>query len=142
MILNGSIPTPAVAAVPLALVPAGGYLTCRQVSRTGQLKVHYPYRRSGCKRVIDVEVLKKDYPKNWCIPRGAPKNTCTVNITPRRLQRLKTKPGEKFTWTNTSLKDGKQVQSGTAEADKYGLVTMENVIVTKDQNRIRLVRRH
>ena len=89
MILNRSIPTPAVTAVPLALVPAGGYLTCRQVSRTGQLKVHYPYRRSGCKRVIDVEVLKKDYPKNRRIPRGAPKDACTVNIAPRRPQRLK-----------------------------------------------------
>jgi len=141
MILNRSIPTPAVTAVLLALGLAGGYLAYRQVSRTGQLKVHYPYWCSKCKRVIDVEVLKKDYPNNWRIPRGAPKDTCTVNITPRRLQRSKIKPGETFTWTNTSLKQGKRIQSGSATADKYGLVTMENVIVTKGQNRIRLMRK-
>ena len=71
--------------------------------------------------------------------RGAPKDECTVDVTPRRCQKFQLKPGQKFKWTNTSVKEGKQVQSGTAEADKHGLVTMQKVTVTKGANRITLV---
>jgi len=70
---------------------------------------------------------------------GAPADTCTVNITPRRLQKLKVAPGTAFTWTNTSLADGEVVQTGKAVADEYGLITMEKVTVTKGKNRIKLV---
>ena len=70
--------------------------------------------------------------------RGAPKEACTVDITPRRLQKLQVKPGMKFTWTSTSVKDGETVQRGSAEADKHGLVTMKKVTVTQGGNRIRL----
>ena len=71
--------------------------------------------------------------------RGAPADRCTVDITPRRCQKFKAKPGDKLKWTNTSLADNKVVQSGTATADKYGLVTLEKVTVTKSANRIVLV---
>ncbi|KKL07502.1 hypothetical protein LCGC14_2585390, partial [marine sediment metagenome] len=67
---------------------------------------------------------------------GAPKEACTVNITPRRLQKLKVAPGQTFGWTNTSVKDSKQVQAGTAKADRLGLVTLEKVTVTTGHNRI------
>ncbi|KKL24364.1 hypothetical protein LCGC14_2416050, partial [marine sediment metagenome] len=79
--------------------------------------------------------------------RGAPKDECTVDITPRRLQELSIKPGEKFTWTNVegsrlagAVSGGKAVQSGQAVADKHGLVTLEKVTVTKVRNRIKLRR--
>jgi len=71
---------------------------------------------------------------------GAPKDECAVDITPRRCQKFKAKGGEKFKWTNTSLAEKKEVQSGTVTADKWGLVTLEKVTVTKGRNRIRIVR--
>ncbi|KKL94211.1 hypothetical protein LCGC14_1866960, partial [marine sediment metagenome] len=55
---------------------------------------------------------------------AAPLDRCSVDLTPRRCRRFKAKPGEKFTWTNTTVADGKVVQSGAASADKGGLVTL------------------
>ena len=37
--------------------------------------------------------------------------------------------------------DNKVVQSGTATADKWGLVTLDKVAVTKGKNRIRIVKK-
>jgi len=71
----------------------------------------------------------------------APADACTVDVTPRRCQKFAAKAGQKFTWTNTSVKDNKQVAAGTAEADKWGLVTVPKVIVTKGKNRIVIRRR-
>jgi hypothetical protein len=71
---------------------------------------------------------------------GAPKDDCTVNVTPRRCQNFKPKPGDKFKWTNTSLADNKEIQSGESTADKYGLVTIEKVTITKTKNRIKIVK--
>jgi hypothetical protein len=45
----------------------------------------------------------------------------TVDVTPRRLQKFKPKPGEKFKWTSSTG------GSGTVTADKWGLVTVEKV---------------
>ena len=71
---------------------------------------------------------------------GDPDAICTVDVTPRRLQKLKIKPGQRFRWTNTAVSDGEQLQAGAVVADKHGLVTMEKVIVTKHGNRILLTR--
>ena len=70
---------------------------------------------------------------------GAPKEECTVDVTPRRLQKFAVKGGMKFKWTNEFVKGTRPVESGTAVADKHGLVTMKKVTVTKGPNRIRLV---
>ncbi len=69
---------------------------------------------------------------------NAPKDECTVDLTPRRLQKFSVKPGRKFQWTNTSVKESKELQSGAVVADKWGLVTLEKVVVTKGANRVRL----
>ncbi len=45
----------------------------------------------------------------------------TVDVTPRRCQKFKLKPGEKLKWANSA--GGK----GTVTADKWGLVTVEKV---------------
>ncbi|KPK83808.1 MAG: hypothetical protein AMJ81_07225 [Phycisphaerae bacterium SM23_33] len=71
---------------------------------------------------------------------GAPKEECTVDMTPRRCQNFKAAPGERFKWTNTSVPDGKEVQSGAAVADQLGLVTLEQVKVAKGKNRIKIFR--
>jgi len=67
---------------------------------------------------------------------AAPVDQCTADVTPRRCQKFKAKPGEKFTWTNTSVKDKKVVQTGQAVADKHGLATATDVIITKGKNRL------
>jgi pimeloyl-ACP methyl ester carboxylesterase len=66
----------------------------------------------------------------------APKDECTVDLTPRRLQQFKVKAGETLKWTSTS--GGKEVQSGSVTADKYGLVTIEGIKVTKAGVRVRM----
>ena len=67
---------------------------------------------------------------------AAPVDECRSDVTPRRCQKFKAKPGEKFTWTNTSLAGGKVVQSDQSVADKNGLVTAERVIISKGKNRL------
>ena len=67
---------------------------------------------------------------------SAPLDTCTADVTARRCQQFKAKPGEKFTWTNKSIAENKDVQTGTAEADEHGLVTAKNVVITKGKNRL------
>jgi pimeloyl-ACP methyl ester carboxylesterase len=66
----------------------------------------------------------------------APKDTCTVDLTPRRLQKFKVKTGDKVTWTNTS--NGAKLQSGNVTADQHGLVTLPALTVTKTGNRIQI----
>jgi hypothetical protein len=70
----------------------------------------------------------------------APEDICTVALTPRRTQRLKPKPGDKFKWTHASPDDGKELQSGTAAADASGLVTVEKLTLTTKRSKLRLWR--
>ena len=70
----------------------------------------------------------------------APKDECTVDITPRRLQQLRVGPGERVRWTSTPADGGGEAQSGEATADTLGLVTLEKVRVGKGMNRLRVER--
>ena len=76
----------------------------------------------------------------WLVA-SCPENTCTVDVTPRHCKSFKPKPGETFTWTNTSVAGGKRVARGTVKADKWGLVTVPAAAVTKTRNRIRIQRK-
>ena len=73
------------------------------------------------------------------IPK-APEELCTVDITPRRLQNFPVQAGDKIKWTSTAAATGEVLQSGTTSADRWGLVTLEKVRVTKSGNRIRVFR--
>jgi hypothetical protein len=95
-----------------------------------------------------------DEPKTWSMivwlskgdRRGryaAPKDTCAVDITPRRCQAFRPEPGGRFHWSNlrgTPQKDGgiewTEVQTGQAAADEHGLVTLKQVKVTKAKHKI------
>jgi hypothetical protein len=81
-----------------------------------------------------------DRPGEWALELRlndkAPKPDCTVDVTPRRCQQFKVKPGTKLTWSNVSLADQKEVQSGTVVADATGLVTVPKVQVSKAGNRL------
>jgi pimeloyl-ACP methyl ester carboxylesterase len=70
----------------------------------------------------------------------APRDTATVDITPRRRQQFKANPGELFNWNNLSLDTNKVIQSGQIIADKWGLVTLPKVTVSKRKNRISITR--
>ncbi|KKL50655.1 hypothetical protein LCGC14_2303300, partial [marine sediment metagenome] len=67
---------------------------------------------------------------------GAPVGRCTVDLTPRRCRQFKPKDGQKLAWTFTSEGGGKPVASGTVPADRFGLVTIEKLAVTKVKGRI------
>jgi hypothetical protein len=67
---------------------------------------------------------------------STPADDCLVDITPRRCKAFKPKPGDTFTFTNTSLRDTKEVKSGTLTADKWGLVTIKGANIFKTKNRI------
>lgn len=86
-----------------------------------------------------------DEPGRWemtvYLSPDAPADKAAMDLTPRRCQKFKPKPGDRFTWSNTSVGDKKQVQSGDAAADKAGLVTLEKVTVTKGKNRFKIVRK-
>ena len=71
---------------------------------------------------------------------AAPLDACTADVTPRRCQKFKASPGDKFAWTNTSVADGKVVQTGVAEADQWGLVTAPKVLISKGKNRLAIQR--
>ena len=85
-----------------------------------------------------------DRTDGWEITVGligqAPRETATVDITPRRRQQFKTKQGDHFTWTNTSLRSNRAIQSGQVVADRWGLITLEQVLVGKSKNRISITR--
>jgi len=75
------------------------------------------------------------------LDNNPPAEQCITDLTPRRCQKFKAAPGQKFKWTNTDLADGKVLQSGRAVADKWGLVTLEKVrILTGRKHRIKIVR--
>jgi hypothetical protein len=85
-----------------------------------------------------------DQPDRWAMTVGliekAPRDTCTVDITPRRVQRFKPKPGTKVRWTVSSPPDDKPVQSGEATVDDLGLITLPQVKVSQGQNRLAIER--
>lgn len=100
---------------------------------SGQVNLYLYWETEGIVDEVDKWEMRVGLINN------AQKDSCTVDLTPRRLQKFKIKPMEAFKWKNISLKDKKEIQSGTVIADKYGLVTVEKLIVEKgDGNRIKI----
>jgi len=82
-----------------------------------------------------------DQPRKWAMTFWLAANTtCTTDVTPRRCQKFTAKPGQAFKWAATAA-DGKELQSGTATADKWGLVTAEAVKLSKDKIRLTIERK-
>lgn len=69
----------------------------------------------------------------------APESSCTVDVTPRRLQLLKLGPGDRVEWTNRAGR--RELQRGEGVADRWGLVTLPQVRVSQDGSTITVVRR-
>jgi hypothetical protein len=65
---------------------------------------------------------------------SAPRDSCTADVTLRRVQSFKTPPGTRVAWQN--LGTGGPLQAGTAVADAYGLITLPEVLIRKRASRL------
>lgn len=84
----------------------------------------------------DIVDTEEKWEMTMVLMEKAPENSCTVDITPRRLQNLKSVAGEEFLWKNIDVASGEVIASGTLVADQYGLLTVEQTAVSKTKNRI------
>jgi len=84
-----------------------------------------------------------DEPTKWSmvvsLTDRAPKSTASADVTPRRLQQFKLKPGDRVEWTNAA--GNSTVQHGELEADTFGLVTLPQVQISRGGNRITVTRK-
>lgn len=72
---------------------------------------------------------------------NCPAKECTTDLTPRRCQAFKAKPGDTFDWEHRDAKTDKLLQSGSAKADEYGLVTVEGLRLSADKTRVTIQRK-
>ena len=95
-----------------------------------------------------------DTPGRWEMTvwmENAPLLNCTVDVTPRKCQKFRARPGQTFKWKNLQLAaapkkgekpaEGKVVGSGTVAADKWGLVTLKHITVTTNRHRLVIEKR-
>jgi pimeloyl-ACP methyl ester carboxylesterase len=84
----------------------------------------------------------QDEPNRWSVvialSEKSPKPAAAVDVTPRRLQQFKLKPGDRVEWTNSA--GSAIVQRGEAVADQWGLVTLPQMQVTRGGNRLAITR--
>ena len=84
-----------------------------------------------------------DQPDHWemtvFLLDACPRDRCTVDVTPRHCRRFKPRPGRRYTWTNTA--DGQKPAAGELAADRWGLVTLEKLLVSKARHRIVIQRK-
>lgn len=85
-----------------------------------------------------------DEPDRWEITlmlrNDCPQSQCITDLTPRRCQKFRAKPGETLRWTHTTLADNRPIQSGTATADQWGLVTVQKLKLDREKTRVRIFR--
>lgn len=84
-----------------------------------------------------------DEPDRWAMTVGliakAPADVCKVDVTPRRRQRFLIKPGTTIKWA-TSHAGGADGRSGELAADRWGLITLDQIEVRKGGTRINMAR--
>lgn len=61
-----------------------------------------------------------------------------VDITPRRLQQFIVTPGIEYRWENRQQKDNSLIESGTVVADQNGVLTVRQVQILPEGNRLRI----
>ena len=80
MNLDTKVSFPAVIAVFAVLLGLWMFWVFAASPDTGPREVHYPYWCRECKAVYDVAEIKKDYPKNWRIPKDAPSDSIVLCV--------------------------------------------------------------
>ncbi len=84
-----------------------------------------------------------DTPTRWEItltPVDPSVKTATLDLTPRRLQKLVVKAGSTYRFRNTDT-TGKLLQEGTIRPDRWGLLTIEGLQVAPGGNRVTIERK-
>jgi hypothetical protein len=80
-----------------------------------------------------------DTATNWQISlRTVDAASHTADITPRRTQQFHLASGNIVRWRYYRVSDGVELSSGTLTADASALVTVSNLVVTPEGNRLRL----
>jgi pimeloyl-ACP methyl ester carboxylesterase len=86
-----------------------------------------------------------DTPDRWemtvLLKDDAPRDSCTVDLTPRRCQRFRPESGTRLTWTNTAADDRRMLGSGEITTDQWELVTLKQLTILKGENRIVIKRK-
>ncbi len=83
-----------------------------------------------------------DQPGTWemtvILKPSAPKDACTVDLTPRRCQKFAAPAGAKFRYSVTDLQANKVLASGQATADDLDLLTLKQIPLVKGNNRVKI----
>ena len=83
-----------------------------------------------------------DTATNWCMTvalmTSAPQPTTRVDITPRNVQQFQVQPGFVVEWENIDQSTAQCLESDDIIADEYGLITLEQLTVNTNGNRISL----
>ena len=78
-----------------------------------------------------------DTPTEWRISLRATDGRATqVDVTPRRCQRFRPKPGSRYRWENRRVGDDGLIAGGTVTADRHGLVTVRKFAVSAGGSRL------
>ncbi len=99
----------------------------------GQLNGHLRWRTDDATDTLDT------WQMTIILLQDAPRASCTVDVTPRRCQSFRAKPGDRFEWR--VAQDGDKLAAGDVVADRYGLVTIQDVTIRRGENRLRIHRR-
>ena len=85
-----------------------------------------------------------DEPDRWEVTLSlrddCPYPDCTTDVTPRRCQKFRARPGDRFQWTCSALEGDPDRQTGSAVADRWGLVTVEKIVVARAKHRLAIIR--
>lgn len=77
-----------------------------------------------------------DQPASYAIALRSTGAAQRVVVTPRRLQAFAPGPGRRVLWRIVPLGGGPAIDAGTVFADANGLVTVTNVLITPEGNRL------
>jgi len=94
---------------------------------TGQLNAYLGWDTTG---IVDDE---HSWEMRVWLSKDAPDDTALVDVTPRRLQRFRPRPGETLHWSSSRGR-------GELVVDHWGLATVRQLEVTKAGVRLRLTR--
>jgi hypothetical protein len=100
-------------------------------ARVGQSNLHLTWETAPDKVVDEVgrwSMLLK-------LNAKAPRESCEVDVTPRRCLQFRAPAGSKAKW-RTFTPDGAELQAGEVASDAWGLVTVPGATVTKSGNRL------
>lgn len=89
---------------------------------------------------FDWKILK-DSANEWKVlltPVDPKVKHCSLDLTPRRLQVFKIKPKSRHLYKNLDAKTNALIQTGPLTADSHGLLTIKNINISQNGNKIQI----